>query len=410
MNMIAAIAWKNIWRNRARSLVVLISIALGMTGGIFSAAVMQGTSNQRLREAISRETANLQIHHPDYPEDKDVRFFFHADSNALATFLDTTPAVRSWSPRIRFMAMASSAAAGSGVMVSGVDPEMEKRVTDLSSLIPDSTGTWFGDGKGVPVVIGASLAKKLKVRLRSKIVLTFQEMHGELSGAAFRITGIYRTNNSVFDEMNIFVTREAIIPLLGAEPGTVHEIAIRLRDEKSSDILKTNLKTKFPELLTRDWKELDPILGMMHNLLDLWLYLFMGIILLALGFGIVNTMLMSIMERTRELGMLAAIGMNRRRIFTMIMFESVFLSLTGGLAGMALSIGLISWTGHTGIYLGSFSVGFEKMGYSSMLYPSLDALFFINITLMVIFTGIVASIYPARRALRLNPALAIRNE
>jgi ABC-type lipoprotein release transport system permease subunit len=154
----------------------------------------------------------------------------------------------------------------------------------------------------------------------------------------------------------------------------------------------------------------DPLLGMVDDLLDLWLYLFMGIILLALGFGIVNTMLMSILERERELGMLAAIGMNKRRIFFMIMLESVLLSLTGGVAGMVLSLMLIGWTRHTGIDLSALSEGFARMGYNPMLYPSLNALFFINITLMVILTGIAASIYPARRALKLSPADAIRNE
>jgi ABC-type antimicrobial peptide transport system permease subunit len=136
----------------------------------------------------------------------------------------------------------------------------------------------------------------------------------------------------------------------------------------------------------------------------------MLIIMLALGFGIVNTMLMAILERTRELGMLAAIGMNKQRIFFMIMLESVFLSLTGGVLGIIVSTILIAWTNHTGINLGSFTEGFEKMGYNPMLYPSLDPVFLINLTLMVISTGILAAIYPARRALKLHPAEAIRNE
>jgi ABC-type lipoprotein release transport system permease subunit len=160
----------------------------------------------------------------------------------------------------------------------------------------------------------------------------------------------------------------------------------------------------------RNWKEIDPLLAMVNDFMDLWMYMFMGIILLALGFGIINTMLMAILERTRELGMLAAIGMNKRRLFFMIMLESVFLSLTGGLLGIILGTLLTVYTNHTGINLGSMAEGFEKIGYSPILFPSLDPLFFINLTLMVIVTGILAAVYPARHALKLRPADAIRNE
>ena len=410
MSMIWVISWKNIWRNHTRSLVVLSSIALGLLGGVFSAAVMKGTSDQRAREAVSRETSHIQIHHRSYSKDNEIQYFIDGDRQRLESFLTNDPAVEAWSGRIKFMALAASANAGSGVMVMGVDPDRERRVTDIHSLIPDTAGGWFEGGKGLPVVIGSALAKKLKVRLGSKIVLTFQDMQGNLTGAAFRINGIYKTSNSVFDEMNLFVNRRDIGPLIGAEDGISHEIAIRLKEDRMTGPVEESLKSAFPGMLIRDWREIDPLLGMMDDILNIYLYLFMAIILLALGFGIVNTMLMSILERTRELGMLAAIGMTRPRIFMMIMLESVFLSLTGGILGILLGIMLIAYTNHTGINLGSFTEGFEKIGYSPVLYPSLDPLFFINIALMVVVTGIIAAIPPARHALKLHPAEAIRND
>jgi ABC-type lipoprotein release transport system permease subunit len=140
------------------------------------------------------------------------------------------------------------------------------------------------------------------------------------------------------------------------------------------------------------------------------MYLFVGIILAALAFGIVNTMLMAILERTRELGMLAAIGMSKTRLFLMVMLESVFLSMTGGILGVALASGITLWFGRKGINLGAFAEGFGKLGYDPVIYPALDPVFLLNITLMVILTGILASVAPARRALRLNPSEAIRND
>ena len=408
--MIWIVAWKNVWRNRMRSLVVIMAIALGLMGGVFSSAVMQGVGDQRTREAVSRETAHLQIHNPAFIRDNEVNYTIDGEMEPLTLELDTTRAIAAWSPRIKFMAMAGSANAGTGVMVIGVDPERESKVTEIRSLICDSCGSWFSGCKGVPVVVREALAKKLKVHLHSKIVLTFQDMNGNLTGGAFRICGIYRTCNSVFDEINVFVGRDDIIPMLSINPGACHEIAIKMKDPGQMIAVEKRLKAEYPHLTVRNWKEIDPILGILNDFMDLYLYLFMGIIMLALGFGIINTMLMAILERTRELGMLAAIGMNRTRIFSMVMLESVFLSLTGGVIGMILGLALTLYTRHTGIDLGAFAEGFEKIGYNPILYPSIDIVFFINITVMVILIGILASVYPARRALKLRPAEAIRNE
>jgi ABC-type lipoprotein release transport system permease subunit len=408
--MIWIVAWKNVWRNKMRSMVVIMAVALGLTGGVFSSAVMKGVGDQRTREAVSRETAHLQIHNPAFTEDNAVNFTIDGEMARLTRVLDTTKAIAAWSPRIKFMAMAGSANAGTGVVVMGIDPERESRVTEIHSLICDSCGTWFEGCKGIPVVVGEALAKKLKVHLHSKIVLTFQDMNGTLTGGAFRICGIYRTCNSVFDEMNLYVDRKDIIPMLSINPEACHEIAVMLKDPEKISEVRQKLRSQFPQLMIRSWKELDPILGILYDFMDLYLYLFMGIIMLALGFGIINTMLMAILERTRELGMLAAIGMNKPRIFSMVMLESVFLSLTGGIVGMVMGLLLTLWTKHTGINLGAFAEGFEKIGYNPILYPTIDFIFFINITVMVILIGILASVYPARKALKLRPAEAIRNE
>lgn len=408
--MIWIVAWKNVWRNKMRSMVVIMAVALGLTGGVFSSAVMKGVGDQRTREAVSRETAHLQIHNPAFTEDNAVNFTIDGEMARLTRVLDTTKAIAAWSPRIKFMAMAGSANAGTGVVVMGIDPERESRVTEIHSLICDSCGTWFEGCKGIPVVVGEALAKKLKVHLHSKIVLTFQDMNGTLTGGAFRICGIYRTCNSVFDEMNLYVDRKDIIPMLSINQEACHEIAVMLKDPEKISEVRQKLRSQFPQLMIRSWKELDPILGILYDFMDLYLYLFMGIIMLALGFGIINTMLMAILERTRELGMLAAIGMNKPRIFSMVMLESVFLSLTGGIVGMVMGLLLTLWTKHTGINLGAFAEGFEKIGYNPILYPTIDFIFFINITVMVILIGILASVYPARKALKLRPAEAIRNE
>jgi ABC-type lipoprotein release transport system permease subunit len=408
--MIWIIAWKNIWRNKTRSLVLILAIALGLTAGVFSSAVMQGTGDQRIREAVNRETAHLQVHNPKYLEDYKIEFILPPTKTKLEEALDTMKEVQAWSSRIRIQAMASSANAGTGVIIYGIDPGKETKVTEIHSLICDSCGDYFGPARGNPIVIGRKLAEKLKIRLHSKIVLTFQDIQGNLTGAAFRVMGMYHTCNSVFDEMTVFVRKDALALLVGLDPKEDHEIAILLHDTKKVPEVQQHLKRMFTGMLIQSWQEIDPLVGILDGLMDLWLYLFMGIILAALGFGIINTMLMAILERTRELGMLTAIGMNKSRVFRMIILESVYISLIGGIIGMILGYLLTLWTGYIGINLGSFAKGFEKIGYSPIMYPALDIMFFIILTCMVIITGILASCYPAIKALKLKPAEAVRIE
>ena len=170
------------------------------------------------------------------------------------------------------------------------------------------------------------------------------------------------------------------------------------------------LKHDYPAAEVKDWQELFPELGMLTAMLTTMNYLILGIILAALAFGIVNTMLMIVLERSRELGMLMAVGMNKHKVFRMIMLESILLSLCGGIAGIVISIFLIQLSAHTGIDLSAFGQGFEAMGYDPVMYPELRPGFFAGTVIMVILTGILSSLYPARKALAINPALAVKNE
>ncbi len=409
--MIWIIAWKNIWRNKVRSLVVIMAISLGLLGGIFSSGVMKGMGDQRVREAVSRETSHLQIHNRTYIEDNDIKFTIpEKDFMRLSDILDTMKQISGWSPRIKFQAMANSADANTGVMVYGVMPIRERKVSEIIGTICDSCGEYPEPQKKNMILVGEAFAKKMKLKLHSKVVLTFQDMTGTLTGGAFRIGGIYMTSNSAFDEMNIFVNSTDIGSLLSIQPGKYHEIALKLKDFSQVSMVQGELKRLFPDLSIMNWKQIDPVLGLLTDLMNTWLYLFMLIILSGLAFGIVNTMLMVILERSRELGILAAIGMTKQKLFLMIVLESVYLSLTGGLMGMFLGLGLIYITNRTGINLSHLAAGFEKIGYNPLLYPGLDFQFFIVLILMVIVIGILASVYPALKVLRQNPAEAIRNE
>jgi len=244
----------------------------------------------------------------------------------------------------------------------------------------------------------------------SKIILTFLDMDNNQTGAGFRVCGIFRTNNDMFEGMSVFVPAGELRALTGMKEGRWHRLIARLDNNDLTDEVTGQAQVDLPGYEVLSWKEISPDLAMIADFMGQIYGVFMAIILAALAFGIVNTMLMAVLERTRELGMLAAIGMNRKKIFSMIMFESIFLSVVGGFAGMGLAEAVIAVTQKNGINLMKYSEGMEAFGYSAHLFPTIDAGFFVSTTILIVLTGILASIYPARKALKLNPVEAIRTE
>ena len=430
--MILSIAWKNVWRNRMRSLIVMIAVTIGMIGGIFSSAIFKGMSNQRVREAIKYETSHIQIHHPRFMENQELKYTIE-DARQISAELAEMPGVRSVSSRMKIPIMIKSATTGTGVNLLAIDPEKERKVTSLFNAVydsmdilenygyndpgkmrqflKDSCGEYFRErSRFNQIVIGEELAEQLKVNVKSKLVVNLQTIDGNLSGGVFRVVGIYRITNSAYENTVAFVKKDALAEITGLKSNSAHEIAICLKENATVKSFADNLQKQYPDLSIMSWHEIQPELGMITQWLDVMLYFIMIIILLALGFGIVNTMLMVVMDRVKELGMLMAIGMNRIRVFSMIMLETIFLSITGGIIGMIISALLIRYYGQAGINLKAFSQGFQAIGYNPVLYPEIGMGFYFTITVLIILTAIVASIYPAIKALRMNPAEALRIE
>ena len=250
----------------------------------------------------------------------------------------------------------------------------------------------------------------LDYRIRNKIQLTISDEKGTPVQGTFRVCGIYKTTNSGFDQAAVFVNEEDLAELYDGSTILTHEIAILLKNIDDVDIIKEKLKVVSSQNTISSWKDLAPDAAMMNDYMVMYYFIFIGIVMFALAFGIINTMMMTILERTKELGMLMAIGMNRKRIFYMIMLETIFLTIVGAIAGMLAGWGLVEMLGKSGIHFSTWGEGFEAIGFAAVVYPVVTPGFFILITIMVIVTAIISSIWPARKALRLNPVEALRIE
>jgi putative ABC transport system permease protein len=247
-------------------------------------------------------------------------------------------------------------------------------------------------------------------RLGAKLTITMTDTSGNVLPSVFRVIGIYKTSNTMFDGTTAFVLSKSWMAETGFKADQVHEIAITCVDSKKMIDVANVLKHEFPGLSIMTWKEISPDLGYINDLMEIIDLIYVGIILFALAFGIINTMMMAVLERSKELGMLMAIGMNKKRVFAMIMLESILLTLTGAVAGMMVSAVTLAILSRTGIDFSMWAEGFEAMGYASVVYPVVTARNYFNITVLVIITGMIASLWPARKALKLNPVEALRTE
>jgi len=407
MFLILKISWRNIWRNPKRSLVMIISIAVGLWGGIFVSSLSFGLLEQRFITSIEQHISHIQVHHPEFLKDRNVKFRI-VDYETLHQVLKESHQVKAFSGRSALAGMLGAANLTQGVNIIGIDPAMEAQTTRLDKNI--LAGEFFGEDIRNPILIGKKLADKTKIQEHSRIVLTFQNIDGELVSGAFRVAGIFQTSNAMFDEMNVYVTQKDISAYIGSG-FTINEVAIVMDDLENVSLMRDQLKTQFPDLTVRRWAEISPELSYMQEMAGMMLTIILSIILFALAFGLVNTMLMSVYERIRELGMLMAVGMNKRKIFGMIFWETTYLTFLGALTGIAFAIVTITLFRHKGLDLSKVGGdSLNEFGFSSVIYPHLEPGFFLSIALLVFLTAILTSVYPTLKALKLKPSEAIRKE
>lgn len=411
--MLFAIAWRNLWRNKLRSAVIFTSIAVGIIGAVVSDGFMSGMTDQRVDSAIANEVSDIQIHNPAFLLNGEIQYQI-PDAEQSVKKIKTFPEVRGVSLRMKASAMASSANAGAGITIFGVNPDEERKVSDLHKRIIE--GKYLSADEKIPAVIGRKLARKLNLGVGDKLIVTLTDSSGTISGGAFQIVGIFKTANLRFDESNVFVNKKDLSGLIGYPVNTGDEMAIRLKDNSETPLVMKRMHRLFQkeirekQIVIRSWDQIQPLLKSMISMMDYFSYIFLFIILAALAFAIINTMLMAVMERTREIGMLMALGMNKHKIFSMIMLETIFLSLVGAVLGLLISIFIINHYAYYGFDLSSVAKGLNSFGYSSRIFFRVNANFYVISMILVVLIAMLSSISPALKALKLQPAKAIRED
>lgn len=474
--MIWSIAWKNIWRNKKRSLVVIVAVTLGIIAGVFLIGFIEGWSRQRLHDAVYNEVSHIQIHNNEYLKNEETHLTV-MDPDKIFPCIDTLKEVKSWVRRTKIIAMANTPWANTGLVLIGIDAERERLVTEIYKEIVPLGGRYIEGTNPSDILISDKTAELLRLkqfvvtdsiieelrrekvpgsvldklstlkniryrspkdfnenlmkvltrkesdlfgflikdkaldyRIRNRVQVTISDRDGNPIQGLFRVCGIYKTTNTGFDQSAAFVNAGELARLYGSDEILTHEVAVLLNDIDDAARVKEMLIPIAGDNSVRTWKELAPDAALMNDFMLIYYFIFIGIIMLALAFGIINTMLMAVLERTKELGMLMAIGMNRKRIFAMIMLETIFLTVVGAAAGIAAGWALTGTLGKTGIHLSGWREGFEAIGFAATVYPIVTPNFIALTAIMVIVTAIISSLWPARKALKLIPVEALRTE
>lgn len=405
--MIFKIAWRNIWRSKVRSLIVLTSIALGIWAGLLVIGFSFGMNNERTAAAINSTLGHSQIHSVAFLEDPTpgATLGTAEEARELAALMERQPQVQHAAVRGVLQGMINAPKTARAVRILSVHPDQERSISTLPDMMVE--GDYFETSVRNGVVIGEKLAEKLGVSLGKKVVLTFQDGEGTLSRASFRIVGIYRTLSSTWDELNVYVKVTDLSKIMRST--LAHEIVLSYEKTEDTEVKTAALQPLLPSHLTiRSWKKNSPELGYADDMMGIMLVLVLGIIMMALMFGIINNMLMAILERRRELGMLMAVGMNKRKLFFMILLETLMLGLVGGPVGILLGDASVRIMMQIGIDLSDKKSGLAELGVQSVIYPEIVPEYYLITAIMVMSTALIAALFPAYKALKLNPVEAIR--
>ncbi|MDH3613304.1 MAG: FtsX-like permease family protein [Gammaproteobacteria bacterium] len=403
LEILFRLAWRNLWRNHRRTLIMLMAVVLGTWAMIFMTALMRGMVTDVVKDGISALPGHVQVHHPDYRDDPSVANLIAVSDADLSARFNAAGFVK-WATRVRVPAVITSEYDSRGVTLLGVDPEYER---DLTFVDYDSvSGRFLESADDSGIVIGKKLAETLNTKVGKRIVLMSQDPDNDIADRGFRVVGMFEANIKAFEENYVFAGKTTVQKMLriGDQVSELVVLGGDYRDVEAEYNKTVELIDGSGEV--KRWFELDPYLGSMLGVMDGFVLVWIIVIFLALSFGLVNTLVMAVFERVREIGLMLALGMRPINILGQIVVESSLLLAIG----LAIGTGL-SWASvqpiKDGIDISIVGDGLDMWGMSSVLYPELLLSDVILANVVVLVLGFLASLSPAWRAANYEPIEAI---
>jgi ABC-type lipoprotein release transport system permease subunit len=400
--LLIKLAWRNLWRRRLRTALILFALALGVWSMISLAALMRGSMEQQVEKAVLNLLGHVQVHASGYRDDPVIEHRMPAPSADLRASLDG-PGILRWSSRLRVPAVVSSERESAAVTLVAIEPERERGLSFIPSAVKQGRYLDSLDDNGI--VIGRKLAERLETALGRRIVLMTQDIDNQIADRGFRVVGIFDAQPESTETGYVFVARGTAQNFLKLGDA-ITEITLITQDRKLLDVPLARLRATVPELDVQPWSVIEPLLAVTETITDAFLIIWYVVIFTAMSFGLVNTLLMAVFERTREFGLFQALGMPPRHILGQVFVESLILLCLALAIGNLAAFATIEML-EDGIDLSAFAQGLEMVGISPVLYPLVTVGDVTAANALVFVLGVVASLYPAWRAARYVPVEAI---
>ncbi len=403
MKLLLQLAWRNIWRQWRRNSLIMIAVAIGVFSMVIYDALLRGWQISIIEDTVNNLSGHMQIHAPGYVDDPSVYHHFELDQ-PLIDSLDNNDQIDIWTSRINVPAVVMSERETRGVSLIGIDPKAEKKISFVGDVAIQGRMLESIDSGGI--VIGKKMAKQLETRLGKRIVIMTQGKDKQLKEIGLKIVGIFDTGLESMETSFAFISLRKAQKLLGLE-NNISEISIRIVDDKKLDTFKNQLQSDLNSNLDiQTWKELNRQMATMTEFVEYNIWIWHFIMLIALAFGLVNTLLTAFYERIREFGLFQALGMGPGMILKQVLFEAWLLVVIGLVLGFIFSAIGLTWL-DTGIDLTAFADGMEKMGFRKVLVPIYLWQDSVSVIVMIILLGLVASLFPAWRAVKMDPVEAL---
>jgi putative ABC transport system permease protein len=400
-------AWRNLWRNPRRTALALSAIALSVTLVLGYTSILRAYGDWIVETITGPMLGHVQAHAPQWRKDQLMDRTLRGVDATLAE-LRRDPEVASATARIYAPALAARGEEGFAVIVIGIARDAESGPSRLLTDVVEP----LGDREAL---IGRQLAELMNVRAGDEVAVVGQGVDGSLANDLFKVKAVVTTSVDLVNRQGVLIQLSSAQTLF-AMPDEAHEIVIHARHPERASLLSQRIArtTRFAGVEVLDWRTLAPEMVTLVRITDLAGVLVLVLVFIAASSGVANTMVMATFERTREFGMLLALGIHPARLVRLVVVESVALGIVGAVMGATIGIALVAITHSTGIDYawlaggGPSELSFAGLRWSLRFYPTLGAADVARAIAAVCITSLLAATWPALRATRLEPIQALR--
>ncbi len=410
MSLALRLAWRNVWRNPRRTALTLAATVFAVVLVVFFVAMGAGMHEKMIEDSVRVNSGHVTIAGRDYLEKRNLDQFVRFDGR-LQELVDEAPGVLGYAPRVVGFGLLSKDASTRGVAVLGVDPEREGRVTTLPERM--QRGDFVGGARRFEIVLGERLARNLSAQIGDELLLYSVAYSLETAYELFEVVGVMKLPDAELDRSL------AVISLADAQEFFVYgdrvsEIAILAEDADHAPAVRSNLAKALavdPTAAVHTWNESMPELEQFIMLDDAGMYIMLVILVVVVGFGILNTILMAVLERKREFGVLLALGLKPPAVFAIVYVESLILASVGLVIGLAIAIPLVLYFQANPVLLSGEEMvaAFELFGAEPVMTWKLKPLNPIGSSLTILGVALLAAFYPAVKASRGRPVDVLRS-